>query len=129
MKARNISTKKNRYIVSCNTAKILDQNNIKAEIHTISGSVEIAPNIGLADGICESSVPGVPCSERIEGNARHPEIRSCSGKILTIDREQEAILKKLFSAFNRFLGPKKASNILMNVPNDKMTRSAASFLF
>src|SRR5699024_5607509 len=31
----------------------LDKNNIQAEIHTISGSVEIAPNIGLADGICD----------------------------------------------------------------------------
>ena len=31
----------------------LDKNNVKAEIHTISGSVEIAPNIGLADGICD----------------------------------------------------------------------------
>jgi ATP phosphoribosyltransferase len=31
----------------------LDKNNINAEIHVISGSVEIAPNIGLADGICD----------------------------------------------------------------------------
>ena len=31
----------------------LKKNNINAGIHTISGSVEIAPNIGLADGICD----------------------------------------------------------------------------
>ena len=31
----------------------LDQNNIQAELHIISGSVEIAPNIGLADSICD----------------------------------------------------------------------------
>ena len=31
----------------------LKANNVNAEIHTISGSVEIAPNIGLADGICD----------------------------------------------------------------------------
>ncbi|MAW66292.1 MAG: ATP phosphoribosyltransferase, partial [Flavobacteriales bacterium] len=31
----------------------LDKKNINAEIHVISGSVEIAPNIGLADGICD----------------------------------------------------------------------------
>ena len=33
--------------------KYLDENKVNAEIHTISGSVEIAPTIGLADGICD----------------------------------------------------------------------------
>ena len=33
--------------------QFLNQNNIQAEIHEISGSVEIAPNIGLADAICD----------------------------------------------------------------------------
>ena len=32
--------------------KFLNEQNIAAQLHTISGSVEIAPNIGLADGIC-----------------------------------------------------------------------------
>ena len=37
-----------------NTVKtFLSENNIEADIHVISGSVEIAPNIGLADGICD----------------------------------------------------------------------------
>lgn len=31
----------------------LTENNIEAEIHEISGSVEVAPNIGLADAICD----------------------------------------------------------------------------
>ena len=34
-------------------SKFLAEKNIQAEIHEISGSVEIAPNIGLADGICD----------------------------------------------------------------------------
>jgi ATP phosphoribosyltransferase len=33
--------------------QFLDKSGVSAEIHTISGSVEIAPNIGLADGICD----------------------------------------------------------------------------
>ena len=33
--------------------KFLDENNVKADIHEISGSVEIAPGIGLADAICD----------------------------------------------------------------------------
>ena len=33
--------------------KFFKQNNITAEIHTISGSVEIAPSIGLADAVCD----------------------------------------------------------------------------
>jgi ATP phosphoribosyltransferase len=36
-----------------NTLKNFLENNISADIHVISGSVEIAPNIGLADGICD----------------------------------------------------------------------------
>jgi len=37
-----------------NTVKFfLEKNNIKADLHIINGSVEIAPNIGLADAICD----------------------------------------------------------------------------
>ncbi|MDG1715539.1 MAG: ATP phosphoribosyltransferase [Lacinutrix sp.] len=35
--------------------QFLDKNGIKANLHIINGSVEIAPNIGLADGICEKA--------------------------------------------------------------------------
>ena len=35
------------------TRKFLEENNIKAEIHEISGSVELAPGIGLADAVCD----------------------------------------------------------------------------
>ena len=37
-----------------NTVKMyLDKNGVKANLHIINGSVEIAPNIGLADAICD----------------------------------------------------------------------------
>ena len=35
------------------TSEYLSKNGVQAEIHEISGSVEIAPGIGLADGICD----------------------------------------------------------------------------
>ena len=37
----------------CLVQKFLDKNNIEAEIHEISGSVEITPGVGLADAICD----------------------------------------------------------------------------
>ena len=41
--------------------RFLTENDIEAEIHEISGSVEIAPNIGLADAICDLVSSGVLC--------------------------------------------------------------------
>ena len=101
--------------------KFLEKNNIQAEIHEISGSVEIAPGIGLSDCICDLVSSG---STLFMNGLKEAEIilRSeaelISGKELK--EEKEELLKKLRF---RIQSVKKAGNnryILLNAPNDKL---------
>ena len=99
----------------------LDQNNIKAEIHTISGSVEIAPNIGLADGICDIVSSG---STLFKNGLKETHVilksEAVLVKSLQLTGEQEDILKKLVFRIQSVLRAKKSKYILMNVPNEKI---------
>jgi len=76
--------------------KWLDQNNISAEIHEISGSVEIAPSIGLADAICDLVSTG---STLIQNGLKEAEAIFQSEAVLignkSITPEKQAILDKL----------------------------------
>jgi ATP phosphoribosyltransferase len=99
----------------------LDKNNINAEIHVISGSVEIAPNIGLADGICDIVSSG---STLFKNGLRETQVMLRSEAVLAksqkLDENQEAILDKLLFRIKSVLRAKNTKYILMNVPNDKI---------
>lgn len=99
----------------------LDKNNIKAEIHTISGSVEIAPNIGLADGICDIVSSG---STLFKNGLRETQVilksEAVLAKSLQLNKKQEEILSKLLFRINAVLRAKNNKYILLNVPNDKI---------
>ncbi|HNP18600.1 MAG TPA: ATP phosphoribosyltransferase [Fulvivirga sp.] len=99
----------------------LDKNNIQAEIHTISGSVEIAPNIGLADGICDIVSSG---STLFKNGLRETQIILRSEAVLVksqqLSAQQEAILDRLVFRIKAVLRAKNSKYILMNVPNDKI---------
>lgn len=99
----------------------LNKNNISAEIHTISGSVEIAPNIGLADGICDIVSSG---STLFKNGLRETQVilksEAVLVKSLKLDTEQEAILEKLMFRIKAVLRAKNSKYILMNVPNNKI---------
>ncbi len=99
----------------------LDKNNIQAEIHTISGSVEIAPNIGLADGICDIVSSG---STLFKNGLRETQVILKSEAVLVksqqLSTQQEAILDKLVFRIKAVLRAKNSKYILMNVPNDKI---------
>jgi ATP phosphoribosyltransferase len=101
--------------------KFLDQNKIQAEIHTISGSVEIAPNIGLADGICDIVSSG---STLFKNGLKETHVilksEAVLVKSLQLTDEQERILEKLVFRIKSVLRAKKSKYILMNVPNDKI---------
>lgn len=99
----------------------LKKNGIDAEIHEISGSVEIAPGIGLADAICDLVSSG---STLFSNGLKEVEIILQSEAVLVASRqlsvEQEALLQKLLF---RIQAVKKAKNnkyILLNAPNDKL---------
>ena len=101
--------------------KYLRRKNVKAKIHKISGSVEIAPNIGLADGICDIVSSG---STLFKNGLKETEVilRSeavlASAKNLSIDKKR--ILDKLVFRIESVLRAKNSKYILMNVPNEKI---------
>ena len=101
--------------------KFLAANNITAEIHKISGSVEIAPNIGLADGICDIVSSG---STLFKNGLKETDVILKSEAVLAAARnlseEKRAILDKLIFRMESVLRAKNSKYILMNVPNEKI---------
>lgn len=99
----------------------LDKNNINADIHVISGSVEIAPNIGLADGICDIVSSG---STLFKNGLKETQVilksEAVLVKSLKLTQDQKAILDKLIFRIDAVLRGKKSKYILLNVPNDKI---------
>lgn len=99
----------------------LDKNNIQAEIHTISGSVEIAPNIGLADGICDIVSSG---STLFKNGLRETQVilksEAVLVKSLQLNTEQEETLNKLVFRIKAVLRAKYSKYILLNVSNEKI---------
>lgn len=99
----------------------LTKNNIDAEIHVISGSVEIAPNIGLADGICDIVSSG---STLFKNGLRETQVILKSEAVLaksnTLSLEKQVILNRLAFRIQSVLRAKNTKYILMNVPNDKI---------
>ena len=103
--------------------KYFKNQNVNCEIHTITGSVEIAPNIGLADGICDIVSTG---STLFKNGLKELETILQSEAVLVkskkIKPEQEAILDKLCFRIQAVLKAKKQKYILMNVPNSKIEK-------
>ncbi len=105
-----------------NTIKnFLKKNNIEADLHIINGSVEIAPNIGLANGICDIVSSG---STLFKNNLKEVAVIAGSEAVLTVSPEiapeQEAILEKLRFRIQAVLKGERSKYVLMNVPNDKI---------
>ena len=105
-----------------NTVKIfLEKNNIKADLHIINGSVEIAPNIGLADAICDIVSSG---STLFKNNLKEVVEISTSQAVLvqgnSLTNDQREIINKLRFRVQSVLRAKKSKYILLNAPNDKI---------
>lgn len=99
----------------------LKQNKINAEIHTISGSVEIAPNIGLADGICDIVSTG---STLFKNGLRETQVILTSEAVLAksskLTNQQNEIFEKLLFRIQAVLRAKNAKYVLMNLPDSKI---------
>ncbi|MDY8135735.1 ATP phosphoribosyltransferase [Aquimarina sp. 2201CG5-10] len=100
----------------------LKEKGISAELHQISGSVEIAPNIGLADAICDIVSSG---STLFKNNLKEVEIMLTSEAVLAvspkISQENREILKKLQFRINAVLKARNSKYVLLNAPNDKIS--------
>ncbi|MEO1012513.1 MAG: ATP phosphoribosyltransferase [Bacteroidota bacterium] len=99
----------------------LEKKGIHADLHIINGSVEIAPNIGLADAICDIVSSG---STLFKNNLKEVEVMLKSEAVLAvspqISAERKEILGKLRFRIRSVLQARQSKYILLNAPNDKL---------
>ncbi|WP_346883134.1 ATP phosphoribosyltransferase [uncultured Algibacter sp.] len=99
----------------------LDKHGVKANLHIINGSVEIAPNIGLADAICDIVSSG---STLFKNNLKEVDTILKSEAVLAVspvlNEEKQAILDKIQFRIQSVLKGRKSKYILLNAPNDKI---------
>jgi len=99
----------------------LQQKNINAELHIINGSVEIAPNIGLSDAICDIVSSG---STLFKNNLKEVVEIARSQAVLVkgtkLTAEQNEWIEKLRFRVQSVLRAKQSKYILLNVPNEKI---------
>jgi len=97
----------------------LKENNIDAEIHEISGSVEIAPGIGLADAICDIVSSG---STLLTNGLKEVEVVMRSEAVMIaypqMTAAQQAILNQLLFRIESVQAAKNNKYILLNCPNE-----------
>ena len=95
--------------------------NLIPDIHLINGSVEIAPNIGLADAICDIVSSG---STLFKNNLKEVEQLLKSEAVLVtspfLDNDQQKLLDKLQFRIQSVLKARNSKYILLNAPNDKV---------
>ncbi len=99
----------------------LSKNGVNADLHIINGSVEIAPNIGLADGICDIVSSG---STLFKNGLKEVEVMLKSEAVLAvspkIDEERQIILDKLIFRIQAVLKGRDYKYVLLNAPNDRL---------
>jgi ATP phosphoribosyltransferase len=99
----------------------LSQKQVRSEIHTISGSVEIAPGIGLADAIMDIVSTG---STLLSNGLKEVETVLVSEAILVagknLDQEKQVLLNQLLFRIESVLKARDFKYILLNAPNDKI---------
>ena len=100
-----------------------NENQINATIEVISGSVEIAPGIGLADGICDIVSSG---STLLSNGLKEVEIVLKSQAVLVsnqnLDEEIQSILNKLLFRIRSVQKAKENKYILLNTPNKQLEK-------
>ena len=106
--------------------KYLAKNEISAETHLINGSVEIAPNIGLADAICDIVSSG---STLFKNNLKEVDTILKSEAVLVsgkdLQPEKKEVLDKLVFRIRSVLQAKDYRYLLLNAPDDKIADISA----
>ena len=97
--------------------KFLDEQGINAEIHVITGSVEISPGIGLADGIFDIVSSG---STLVSNNLREVEVVMQSEALLignkNLSKEKRATLDEMLFRFKAVKDAEDKKYVRMNAP-------------
>ena len=101
--------------------KFLNNENITANIHVINGSVEIAPNIGLSDAICDIVSSG---STLYKNNLKEVFVIHESQAVLAGNKKvlesNKLLLEKFLFRIRAVLKAKESKYILLNAPNNKI---------
>ena len=102
--------------------RFLDERGVKADIHVITGSVEIAPGINLADAIFDIVSSG---STLVSNRLKEVEIVMQSEALLIANKhlsdKKKEILKELLFRIEAVKAAEDKKYILMNVPTDKLS--------
>ena len=102
--------------------KYLQKENVAAKIHIINGSVEIAPNIGLADGICDIVSSG---STLFKNGLKEVEVLLKSEAVLAISPKiscgKQQIVDRLQFRIQSVVKGRDSKYVLLNAPNEKLT--------
>src|SRR5574344_1026537 len=101
--------------------QFMKQHNINAESHVITGSVEISPGIGLADGIFDIVSSG---STLISNNLHEVELVMKSEALLVgnwnMDEDKHQILNEMLFRFEAVRSAQDKKYVMMNAPKDKI---------
>ncbi len=101
--------------------KFMQSKGINLDIHVIQGSVEIAPGIGLSDGIFDIVSSG---STLVSNNLKEVEVVMHSEALLignkNIDNDKKEVLKELLFRFDAVRTAEDKKYVLMNAPTDKV---------
>ena len=101
--------------------QFLDKNKVEAEIHEISGSVEIAPGIGLADAIVDLVSSG---STLFMNGLKEVETVLKSQAVLirnqSLGDAQQLILEKFLFRIRAVKRARNTKYVLLNAPNEKL---------
>lgn len=101
--------------------EFLKKNNIDADVHVITGSVEIAPGIGLSDAIFDIVSSG---STLISNRLKEVEVVMDSEAVLIannqLSEDKKDILEELIFRINAVQEAEDKKYVLMNVPNESL---------
>ncbi|HCN54604.1 MAG: ATP phosphoribosyltransferase [Prevotella sp.] len=106
--------------------KFMNEKGIKADIHVITGSVEISPGIGLADGIFDIVSSG---STLVSNNLREVEVVMQSEALLIgnwqLTDEKHQILNEMLFRFEAVRSAQDKKYVMMNAPKDRIKEITA----
>lgn len=101
--------------------QFLELEGVSANLHIINGSVEIAPNIGLADGICDIVSSG---STLFKNNLKEIQVLLKSEAVLAVSpkitSENKKVLERIQFRIRSVLKGRDSKYVLLNAPNEKL---------
>lgn len=103
--------------------QFLEKEGVKANLHIINGSVEIAPNIGLADAVCDIVSSG---STLFKNGLKEIEKLLISEAVLAtsprISEQNQAVIDKIQFRLKSVLRGRENKYVLLNAPNNKLDK-------